>query len=58
MREGESMTDEHECIWVCEGCGENNVLEATGIDYDDTAGPSGFCMTCEEQMRYVEREVG
>ena len=41
---------------VCEGCGENNVLDATGIDYDDTAGPSGFCMNCEEQMRYVERE--
>jgi hypothetical protein len=43
---------------VCEGCGENNVLDSTGIEHDDTAGPSGFCMNCKEQMRYVEREGG
>ena len=50
------MTDEHECHYVCEGCGESRVLDATGIDYNDIAGPSGWCMPCDEHMRYVCRD--
>ena len=47
------MTDEHECHYVCEECGENSVLDATGIDYDAYGGPTGLCMPCGEHMRYV-----
>ena len=54
--EGESRTDEHDCIWVCEGCGESRFLLAAGLDYGDTDGPTGWCMPCEERMRYVCRD--
>ena len=66
--EGESMTDEHECIYVS-GCCSSQPSSGTDLISSPNGPPVGFCGACGEAFSFscediandacpVEREVG